>query len=146
MALTHANALCEVRLSAYMTATSRRRWRRQLEPSSARTGYQSRSFMTDAAETRRRRAAYRATHRGTKEMDWALGRFAEQALAGMVGARLAAFEELLELPDPVLNEMVMDGVPVADEEIAALIAEIRAFHGLGGDASPSPRSAGRGSG
>jgi len=26
----------------------------------------------------------------------------------------------------------MDGVPVADEGLAALIVEIRAFHGLGG--------------
>src|SRR5262245_18111922 len=114
-----------------MTAISRRRWRRQLEPSSARTGYQSRSFMTDDAETRRRRAAYRATHRGTKEMDWVLGRFAERALAGMAGGRLAAFEELLGLPDPVLHELAMDGMPVADEGIAALVAEIRAFYGLG---------------
>ena len=88
--------------------------------------------MTDDAETRRRRAAYRAAHRGTKEMDWVLGRFTEQALADMEGARLAAFEELLELPDPALHQMVMDGVPVADQGLAALIAEIRAFHGLGG--------------
>jgi len=88
--------------------------------------------MTDDAETRRRRAAYRAAHRGTKEMDWVLGRFAEQALADMEGARLVAFEELLELPDPALHQMVMDGVPVADEGLAALIVEIRAFHGLGG--------------
>ena len=87
--------------------------------------------MTDDAETRRRRAAYRATHRGTKEMDWVIGRFAEQALGDMAGARLAAFEELLGLPDPVLHEMVMDGVPVADARFAALVAEIRAFHGLG---------------
>jgi antitoxin CptB len=87
--------------------------------------------MTDDAETRRRRAAYRATHRGTKEMDWVIGRFAEQALASLDGARLAAFEELLGLPDPVLHEMVVDGAPVADETIAALVAEIRAFHWLG---------------
>jgi antitoxin CptB len=86
--------------------------------------------MTDDAETRRRRAGYRASHRGTKEMDWVIGRFAEAALADMAGVRLAAFEELLGLPDPVLHEMVMDGVPVADETIAALVAEIRAFHGL----------------
>ena len=39
--------------------------------------------MTDDAETRRRRAAYRACHRGTKEMDWILGRFAEAALPAM---------------------------------------------------------------
>jgi antitoxin CptB len=90
--------------------------------------------MTDDAETRRRRAAYRATHRGTKEMDWVIGRFAEAALADMAGVRLAAFEELLGLPDPVLHEMVMDGVPVADPGLAALVADIRAFHGLGGGA------------
>jgi antitoxin CptB len=87
--------------------------------------------MTDDAETRRRRAGYRASHRGTKEMDWVIGRFAEQALADMAGERLAAFEELLGLPDPVLHEMVMEGVPVADEGLAGLIAEIRTFHGLG---------------
>jgi antitoxin CptB len=103
--------------------------------------------MTDDAETRRRRAAYRASHRGTKEMDWVLGRFAGQALADMAGARLAAFEELLELPDPLLHELLMDGVPVADAGLAALVAEIRAFHGLGANAvPPSPRPAGRGSG
>jgi antitoxin CptB len=103
--------------------------------------------MTDDAQTRRRRAAYRAAHRGTKEMDWVLGRFAEQALADMAGARLAAFEELLQLPDPMLHEMLMDGVPVADEGLAALVAEIRTFHGLGvSDVPPSPRRAGRGSG
>ena len=86
--------------------------------------------MTDDVETRRRRAAYRASHRGTKEMDWVLGRFAEHALAGMTAERLAAFEELLGLPDPVLHEMVMDAEPVADAGVAALVADIRAFHGL----------------
>ena len=86
--------------------------------------------MTDDVETRRRRAAYRASHRGTKEMDWVLGRFAEHALPGMAAARLLAFEELLGLPDPVLHEMVMDGEPVADAEIAALVGDIRAFHEL----------------
>ncbi len=103
--------------------------------------------MTDDAQTRRRRAVYRASHRGTKEMDWVLGRFAEQALADMAGARLATFEELLELPDPMLHEMLMDGVPVADAALAALVAEIRTFHGLGGGSVrlsayyPSSRSA-----
>lgn len=90
--------------------------------------------MTDDVETRRRRAAYRASHRGTKEMDWVLGRFAEHALPRMTAERLAAFEELLGLPDPVLHEMVMDGEEVADPEIATLVADIRAFHGLGGGA------------
>jgi antitoxin CptB len=101
--------------------------------------------MTDDVEARRRRAAYRAAHRGTREMDWLLGHYAERERAGMAGARLAAFEELLALPDPVLSEMIMDGAPAAEPQIADLIAQIRALHGLGGDASPSPRPAGRGS-
>ena len=102
--------------------------------------------MTDDVETRRRRAAYRASHRGTKEMDWVLGRFAEHALPRMTAERLAAFEELLGLPDPVLHEMLMDGTPVADTGVAALVADIRAFHGLEDGHTPSPRPAGRGSG
>ena len=102
--------------------------------------------MTDDVEMRRRRAAYRASHRGTKEMDWVLGRFADKVLPGMAGAELAAFEELLAMPDPVLNEMVMDGTPVAAGEIADLIAAIRKFHGLGEETPLSPRPAGRGPG
>ena len=55
---------------------------------------------TDDIEVRRRRAAYRAGHRGTKEMDWLLGRYAEAVLPALPVAELAAFEELLALPDP----------------------------------------------
>ena len=89
--------------------------------------------MTDDVETRRRRAAYRASHRGTKELDWILGRYAEASLPGMAGARLSAFEELLALPDPALQDMVMDSAPAAAGEIGDLIVAIRAFHGLGGE-------------
>ena len=45
--------------------------------------------MTDDADTRRRRAVYRACHRGTKEMDWILGRFAERSVGDMSPDRLA---------------------------------------------------------
>ena len=88
--------------------------------------------MTDDVEARRRRAAYRAAHRGTKEMDWILGRYADQALPRMAPDRLTTFEELLAMPDPVLHAMVMDATPVAAGDIADLIAQIRALHGLGG--------------
>ncbi len=52
---------------------------------------------------RRRRALYRAQHRGTKEMDHLLGRFAEARLAEMDDAALGLFETLLALPDPDLQ-------------------------------------------
>ena len=41
---------------------------------------------------RRRRALWRATHRGSKEMDFLLGRYAEQTLDGMNAAEIAVFE------------------------------------------------------
>ena len=43
--------------------------------------------MTDDVAIRRRRAAYRASHRGTKEMDLILGRYAVARLPDMTAAR-----------------------------------------------------------
>ncbi|MDX2205741.1 MAG: succinate dehydrogenase assembly factor 2 [Hyphomicrobiaceae bacterium] len=81
-------------------------------------------------DTRRRRALYRAEHRGTKEMDLVLGPFAKARLASMPEATLALFEALLLEPDPELQEMFLaDRQPEA--RFAALVGEIRAFHGLG---------------
>lgn len=80
-------------------------------------------------ETRRRRAAYRAAHRGTKEMDLVLGKFAQARLAGMAEAELALFEDLLLLPDPELQDMVW-GAQAVEPRFADLVGAIRAFHGL----------------
>jgi antitoxin CptB len=87
--------------------------------------------MTEDVETRRRRAAYRAWHRGTKEMDWMLGRFADSALGAMSPETLARFERLLAMPDPDLQQLLLDPVAVpGPEALAELIARVRAFHGL----------------
>ena len=53
--------------------------------------------MTDDIEIRRRRAAYRACHRGTKEMDVVLGRFAQARLAAMAGTPTRAAVAAAEL-------------------------------------------------
>ena len=87
-----------------------------------------------ALDTRRRRAAYRASHRGTKEMDWLLGRFAEARLAAMRDDELDRLERLLSLPDPDLQSWIMSGGESAENELSDLVAEIRAFHGLAPDA------------
>jgi antitoxin CptB len=87
--------------------------------------------MTEDLETRRRRAAYRAWHRGTKEMDLMLGRFADSALADMSLATLARFERLLAMPDPDLQQMLLNPEPTAGPDaLADLIGRVRAFHGL----------------
>lgn len=79
---------------------------------------------------RRRRAAYRATHRGTKEMDWMLGRFAVAVLPGLSGDTLDRFERLLGVPDPELQEWVLSPARDAGGEFAELVAAMRRFHGL----------------
>lgn len=89
--------------------------------------------MTDL-DLRRRRAAYRAAHRGTKEMDWLLGRFAADRLAGMNSDDLTEFEQLMALPDPDLQTWIMAGGLPSDSGFADLIGRIRAFHDLGATA------------
>lgn len=85
--------------------------------------------------TRRRRAAFRAAHRGTKEMDWLVGRYAEARLDAMDEAALALFERLLDLPDPELQRWLLDGGEGAPAEVAPLIDSMRRHHGLAGDAT-----------
>ena len=84
-----------------------------------------------ALDERRRRAQYRAAHRGTLEMDWLLGRYAAAALSTMSPADLDRFEGLLALPDPDLHAWITAGEGLGDSEYATLIEQIRTFHGLG---------------
>jgi len=85
-------------------------------------------------ETRRRRALYRAQHRGTKEMDFLLGRYAEARLADMTAPDLTSFEELLALPDPQLQGWLMMGQSFEGSALADLLRDIQAFHGIGASA------------
>jgi antitoxin CptB len=91
--------------------------------------------MLDDLEMRRRRAAYRASHRGTKEMDIILGRYAEVELGSMSGDELGAFERFLALPDPLLTQWFNQGASSDAGEFMELIAALRAHHGLGGAAA-----------
>jgi antitoxin CptB len=87
--------------------------------------------MTDDVAGRRRRAVFRASHRGTKEMDWLLGRFADAHVPHMAAPDLAKFERLLRMPDPELHDMIVhpEIAPPAGE-FAGFVAALRAFHGL----------------
>ena len=86
--------------------------------------------MAQTQDERRRRALYRAAHRGTKEMDWLLGRFAAAHIGAMSEAELADLERLIALPDPDLQAWLMTGDDFANSEFASLVERIRAFHGL----------------
>lgn len=81
-------------------------------------------------DTRRRRAAYRANHRGTKEMDWLVGRYADAHLEFWDEAALHHFERFLELSDPELQKWILEPGQRKGTDFDDLIAAIRVFHGL----------------
>jgi antitoxin CptB len=79
---------------------------------------------------RRRRALWRATHRGTKEMDFLLGRFAEASLDGMNAAEIGVFERLIDTPDPDIEMSLFGGQSLGEADLDELIGRLRRFHGL----------------
>lgn len=81
-------------------------------------------------ELRRRRAIYRAQHRGTKELDIVMSRFANQRVADMTADEMTLFEQFLALPEPQLYDWVMKGEPVADPGFAQLVADVRRAGGF----------------
>jgi len=60
----------------------------------------------------RRRLLFRATHRGTKENDLLVGGFVRANLAGFSEVEMAALEEIMELPDPVLADWLTGRAPL----------------------------------
>ncbi|MDX2264502.1 MAG: succinate dehydrogenase assembly factor 2 [Hyphomicrobiales bacterium] len=82
-----------------------------------------------STDVRLKRAYYRACHRGTKEMDFMLGRFADAELEALSEADLSAFEELLALPEPLIDAMLKGSAP-PDAALAGMVARIRRHHGL----------------
>ena len=102
--------------------------------SKARPGHSEPVFliMSEDIEVRRRRAAWRAGHRGTKELDLLVGRFAEARLSAMTAADLDRFERFLAVTDPEIQAWLLGPISVpAEAEFADVVAEIRKFHGLG---------------
>jgi antitoxin CptB len=64
--------------------------------------------------------------RGMQELDVLLSRYARERYAGAPAARQAAFEALLELPDPQIADYLLGfGLP-ADAELAAVVTAILA--------------------
>ncbi len=82
----------------------------------------------DLADTRRRRLAFRCWHRGMREMDLILGRFADARLAELGEENLSLLERLLDVPDPELFGWIAGSKPIPANHDTTLLAEIREFH------------------
>jgi antitoxin CptB len=94
--------------------------------------------VTAASEIRRKRLLYRSWHRGTRESDLLLGRFAAAHLAGFDDARLDRYEALLNCADADLFDWIAGlAVPPAlyDHDVMHLLL---AFTALPPAACPHP--------
>jgi antitoxin CptB len=81
-------------------------------------------------DERRRRLLYRVWHRGTREMDLILGRFADAAVTQLTEAEIAELEQLAEVPDPELYAWLTGGRPVPDAYDHAVFRRLRDFYAL----------------
>jgi antitoxin CptB len=80
-------------------------------------------------ETRRRRLRFRAWHRGIRETDLIMGRFADAYLDTLTAEEMADFERLLDVPDRDVLDWVMGAAPVPDGQLTPVLIRILAFHG-----------------
>ena len=78
-------------------------------------------------DDRRKRLLFRCWHRGTREMDLILGRFADAEIAAMRDNELTELERLIELPDPDLYAALIGDMPTTPEFAGALFDRIKGF-------------------
>jgi antitoxin CptB len=83
---------------------------------------------SEGLDLRRRKLLFRAWHRGMREMDLIMGRFADATLDRLSESELAEFERLIELPDrDLLAWITGEETPAAGHD-GALFRKLRDFH------------------
>jgi antitoxin CptB len=79
-------------------------------------------------DARQRRALFRSWHRGMREMDLILGRFADAEIASFTEHELGDFELLLEVPDRDLFSWLTGEAETPSVYDTPVLRKIRAFH------------------
>ena len=79
-------------------------------------------------DPRRRRTLYRSWHRGTREMDLIMGRFADAEIGTLTDAELDDFELLIEVPDRDLFRWITDEAEVPSNYDTVVYRRMKAFH------------------
>jgi antitoxin CptB len=79
-------------------------------------------------DVRRRRILFRAWHRGIREMDLIMGRFADAELGSMSEMDLAEFERLIEVPDQDLFRWITAEAELPENYNTTVFQRLRAFH------------------
>ena len=83
---------------------------------------------SDGLDPRRRRVLFRSWHRGIREMDLVLGRFADDNIDQLSDDELTVYEALMEAPDRDLLRWVTDEAPVPANYDTSVFHRVKAFH------------------
>ena len=86
---------------------------------------------SEGLDTRRRRLLFRCWHRGMREMDLIMGRFADAAIEQLTSDELAEFGHLLEVPDRELLGWIIGEADVPPDYDTALFRRLRDFNRRG---------------
>ena len=89
---------------------------------------------SDGLDDRRKRLLFHCWHRGTREMDLILGRFADAEISTLSDAELTELEQLIEVPDPDLYAALIGNEVPAPECAGALFVRIKSFRPADHDA------------
>jgi antitoxin CptB len=82
----------------------------------------------DELAVRRRKVKFRSWHRGMREMDLIMGRFADAYVDAMGPAELDDYERLMEVPDPELFGCVLTDEPLPADLDSPMLRRLREFH------------------
>jgi len=83
---------------------------------------------SEGLDPRRRRLLFRSWHRGIREMDLVLGRFADAHIATLSEPELDEYEAWLDVPDQRIFAWVNGSQAVPAEVDTALFRCLRYFH------------------
>jgi antitoxin CptB len=83
---------------------------------------------SEGLDARRRRLLFRSWHRGIREMDLIIGRFADSHLSALSDTELDTVECWLDIPDQQMFAWVTGAEQTPAEIDSALFRRLRDFH------------------
>jgi antitoxin CptB len=83
---------------------------------------------SDGLDPRRRRLLFRSWHRGIREADLILGRFADAHIGDLNAAELDAYERLLDIQEQDLLAWFTGTEPMPADQDTPMFRRVRDFH------------------
>jgi antitoxin CptB len=83
---------------------------------------------SEGLDARRRRLLFRSWHRGTREADLIMGRFADAHIEGLSDAELDEYEQLLDALETDLLAWLTGMSAVPPKHDTAMFHRVRDFH------------------